>query len=124
MKCCDVKAGDLRTLVTIERRTATPDGVGGFTEAWAADPAGGAWAKVEAAGGIMGMAAAMSAGRVSPSNTYKITVRFRGDGNGAPYWSANDRVIVNGREYGIMSVVDPDGRRKFIQIIAQENRAT
>lgn len=36
LKCCDLTAGMLRTPVTIERLTRTPDGSGGFTEAWAA----------------------------------------------------------------------------------------
>ena len=35
MKCCDIHAGKLRSKVTIQRKTNTPDGAGGWTEVWA-----------------------------------------------------------------------------------------
>ena len=120
MRCCDISAGMLSSKITIERSTNTPDGEGGFTDTWAADPVGGVWAMVRAAGG----AERWQADRVTPTNRYRFTIRFRGDANGAPYYSARDRIIHNGREYGVESVVDVDDERRYLEITATENKAS
>jgi len=120
MSKCDISAGMLRSKVTIERNTTASDGEGGFTDAWAADPAGGVFAMVRAAGG----AERWQADRVTPTNRYRFTIRFRGDANGAPYYSARDRIIHNGREYGVESVVDVDDERRYLELSATENKAS
>jgi SPP1 family predicted phage head-tail adaptor len=122
VKCCDISSGDLSERVTIERNTPTADGEGGFTDTWAADPAGGVWAKVRAVGG----SERFFADRLQPGNRYRFVIRFRGQASnpGAPYYSADDRIVYNGREYGIESVVDVENRRRFLEIVAMENKAS
>lgn len=120
VKCCDITASDLRTLITIERRTATPDGSGGFTEVWAEDPAGGVWANMK---GITGIET-FFADRVKPGNKYRAIIRFRGDGSGAPYYTINDRVQYKGRTLGILSVMDMEDRQQYLRLDLLENKAT
>lgn len=120
VKCCDITAGMLRTLITIERRTKTPDGSGGFTESWAEDPAGGVWAMVKGSGG----SEFYNAMRMTPGNRYKAIIRFRGDGSGAPYYTISDRVQYKGRELGIESVMDMEDREQYLELRLVENKAT
>lgn len=100
MKCCTYTAGQLREVVSIEAKTRTPDGMGGFTEAWAAVSGAPTRAMITAAPGS-GRFGFM---RQVPGNTYKMVTR--GFANG----TAAQRVIWKGREYGVLGVVDPDGR--------------
>ena len=120
LKCCDITSGKLKTLISIERNTPASDGEGGFTDAWAADPVGGVWAMVKPVGG----SERWFAERVSPGNRYRFVIRFRDDGNGAPYYSAADRVVYNSRTYGIESVVDMEDEQRYIEIMAVENKAS
>lgn len=118
MKCCDISAGKLRSKITIERVTQTADGEGGFTDAWAADPSGGVWAMVKPVTGME----RFFADRVQPGNRVRFVVRFRGDSNGAPYYSASDRIVYKGRTYGIEGVTDIDDAGRFLEIMAAENK--
>lgn len=122
MKCCDITTGMLSERISIERNTPADDGEGGFTNSWAADPAGGVWAMVRAVGG----AERWFAERVTPGNRYRFVIRFRGSSRdaGAPYYSASDRIVYNGRTYGIESVVDVENTRRFLEIVAVENKAS
>lgn len=118
MRCCDISAGDLRQLITIERKTRTSDGAGGFTDSWTADPAGGVYAKVVEVGGqLVTGAEAYQAMRITPKTLLQIVIRFRDDGNGAPYYSSStDRVRFRGRTYGIEAVYDVDMRQQWLQL--------
>lgn len=118
--CCDITAGKLNALITIERNTPVADGEGGFTDAWAEDPPGGIWSMVKPGGG----AERWFAERVTPGNTFRFVIRFRGDGNGAPYYSAKDRIIYRGRTYGVESVVDIEDKQTYLELMATENKAS
>jgi SPP1 family predicted phage head-tail adaptor len=120
MRCCDMNSGKLKSLITIERNTPATDGEGGETDVWAADPAGGTWAMVTAGGG----GERFFADRLTPGNRFRFVIRFRDDGNGAPYYSAVDRIVHNSRTYGIESVVDMDDERRYLEISAVENKAS
>ncbi len=120
MKCCDITSGMLSALVALQRRTATPDGQGGYTEAWAADPVGGVWAMARAISG----SERWMADRVTPANRFRFIVRFRADGNGAPYYNIGDRVVYKGRTYGITAVTDVEDMHRYLEILAEENKAT
>lgn len=120
MKCCDITAGKMRSKITLERNTPASDGEGGFTDAWAADPVGGVYAMVKAMGG----SERWQAERITPGNRYRFVIRYRDDGSGGPYYSARDRVIHNGREYGIESVIDVEDERRYLEILAVENKAS
>ena len=121
MKCCDISAGMLREKIVIERNTPASDGEGGFTDAWAADPAGGVWAHIRASGGGLER---FFAERVTPGNRYKAIIRFRGDGNGAPYYTIADRVQYKGRELAIESVIDVDQQERYLELELLENKAS
>ena len=112
MKCCDITAGQLRTLITIERQTRTSDGVGGVTTAWAEDPAGGVYAKVETLSGTE----RWESQRMQPGTFTRAIIRFRGDANGAPYYVPTDRVFIRGLEYGILAVWDIEMRQRWLQL--------
>ncbi len=118
MKCCNIHAGMLRSKVTIQRKANTPDGAGGWLEVWAT------------AGQPFAMWKALSGGerwqamRVSPHNRVRLVIRFKDDGNGAPYYSGADRVKYKGRTYSIESVLDIEDRRKFLEIMVVEGKKT
>ena len=120
IKCCDITSGMLSERITIEVNTPAPDGEGGFTDSWAADPVGGVWAMVKPVSG----AERFFAERLTPGNRFRFVVRFRGDGNGAPYYSAKDRITYKGREYGIEAVVDIEAESRYLEIMAVENKAS
>lgn len=113
MKCCDIQAGDLNVPISIEKKTRTSDAMGGATETWAEDPQGTIWAKVQMLTGTE----RWEAMRVHPGNLLRITLRFRGDSNGAPYWSSTQhRVKIRGRTYGIMAIVDIEMAQRWISM--------
>ena len=120
IKCCDITAGKLSSKITIQRNTPAADGEGGFTDSWAADPSGGVWAMVKPMSG----SERWFANRVTPGNRFRFVIRFRDDGNGAPYYSGDDRIVYNGRTYGIEAVVDLEDEHRFIEIMAAENKAS
>ena len=120
MKCCDMHPGMLRTRITIERATRSSDGQGGFTTTWAEDPVGGVMASMRASA----MPQIIHGQRVSPRAAVRAVIRFRDDGNGAPYYTPSDRVMANGREYSIESVVDVEFTRQWIEMTLIEGRDT
>lgn len=120
VKCCDISAGKLRTKIYIERRTRTSDGMGGFTDSWTRDPIQGVFADVRALTGTE----RDEAGRVHTGNLMRAIIRYRGDALGAPYYSGNDRVIIRGREFGILSVMDIEFRQKYLQLSIFESKPT
>lgn len=123
MKCCDMHAGKLRYLIFIERRTQVPDGVGGFTEVWKRDPFSGVYASFDdERNRILGMKPVV-AGRLQPMRDAVATIRFRGDSNGAPYYSAaTDRVYFRGRYYDVTAAFDPDFQQRWIQLDLVEGK--
>lgn len=105
-----MQAGNLDQRVTLQRRTRTPDGMGGFTEAWA--DLATVWAQVLPLRG----SEKWEAMRVSPDDRMKIRIRWRGDANGQPYYTSADRLVWRGRTYNIESVLPWGGRQAYIEI--------
>lgn len=98
VKCSKYGAGDLRQVVLIEAKTRTPNGSGGFDVAWAAVSGAPTRAKITAAPG----SERWGYMRQVPGNTFAMVTRhFAGA-------SAGQRVTCEGREYGVLGVVDPD----------------
>jgi SPP1 family predicted phage head-tail adaptor len=118
MGCTGIEIGDLRRKIVIERRVTTPDGMGGNTSTWSADPADGVWAALRNLTGTE----RWEAHRVMPGNLIRVYVRWRDDGNGNPYYTTEDRIIHQGRTYTIIAVFDVEFRREFIQIDMQEGK--
>ena len=115
MKCCDINAGQLTALITIERKTRVSDGMGGSDSTWASDPAGGVWAKWKVTEGArLFTAEGPVGGGLGVENRITVTMHFRGDVYGAPYYSAKDRVVYRNRTYSITSVVDAEDRQEWL----------
>lgn len=112
-------AGKLDQRITIERVTRSPDGVGGFTEAWAAIDT--VWASVRAVGG----SETWQTMRETGAAQFQAIIRWQGDDNGQPKYTNLDRVLWRGRTYGI-SVVLPYGkdRQHWLQIALTEGEAS
>mgnify|MGYP002631269997 CR=1 FL=1 len=124
MSCCKMHAGMLTQLITIERKTATADGYGGFTEAWVADPTGGVWASMAQDNARSLGQKPMMAQRETPLRDASATIRFRADANGASYYSATkDRVVLRGRYYNIVAAFDPDFSQRWLQLDLVEGEA-
>lgn len=96
-------ACDLRTLLTVERVSATPDGRGGRTRVWSTHET--VWASVAEGGGGEGTYAG---GRRSTAD-YAATIRYTDI-------TAKDRVIYEGGVYNIAFVVDIKMRRQWLKI--------
>lgn len=116
MKCCKYTASDLRAKITIESKSQASDGMGGWTETWATgDVVYAKWAPMR--GGERWQAM-----RVGSSVSVKAVIRFRGDANGAPYYSAEDRVTYQGRTYAIKYVMDVDGAGEWLELLLEEGQ--
>jgi len=110
-ECCSMHAGLLTVPIRIEKRTDTADGMGGYTIAWSGDPAGVVYARVQNLTG----SERWEAMRTMSSNLIRATIRFRGNANGAPYWSAGEhRVLIRGRYYNIIAIQDKDFESKWL----------
>ncbi len=112
--CGKYSAGDLNSRITIQRKTTTPDGMGGVTKSWATDAT--VWAKWDASG----RGETWRAQRINPNVSVKAVIRFRGDAYGAPYYTVADRVMYRNREWAIVSVVDPDDRQEWLELMLAE----
>jgi SPP1 family predicted phage head-tail adaptor len=125
MKCCDIHSGKLRSLIVIERKTKVADGIGGFTETWAADPAEGVWAEWT---GYKGTAQFNSeelrSGRQTPINRFRVVIRHRGDAYGAPYYTEADRVVYRNRTYNIEAIIDVEDREQWLEMTVIDGRAS
>lgn len=112
-KCCDITAGQLRHLVTIEKRVRTADGQGGYTETWTADPVGGVRVGMQFLTGTE----RWEAHRNHPGNLIRLTMRFKADVNGTPYWQpGTHRVIFRTHIYDITAVSDIEWMQKWIKM--------
>lgn len=112
-KCCDVLLGDLNKKITLTVLTRTPDGSGGYTEGWTADPAGGVWARVRGKTG----GEAWDSMRVSPQNRFTAVIHYRDDGSGSPYYqSGKTRAEFGGRFYNIISAIDIEQESRYIEL--------
>lgn len=98
-----MNAGKLDQRVTVERRTQAQDAYGQPLNTWA--PLASVWAAVEPLVGREYMAAM----QVQATVTTRIRLRYR------PGITAADRVIHEGRAYGIESVIDVrSGNRELV----------
>lgn len=112
--CAKYSATDLKARIKIERKQSTADGQGGYDVAW--EQIGFPWAKWMPMSG----SEQFQAMRVGSEVRGKAIIRFKGDGNGAPYYSAADRVTYLGRTYAITSVVDLDNAHRFLELMLTE----
>jgi head-tail adaptor len=103
--CAKYPAGAFREIVAIEGKTRVADGMGGFTAIWATVAGAPTRAMITAAPG----SERWGFMRQVPGNTYKMVTRaFTGA-------TAAQRVMWKGKEYGVLGVVDPDGRGDWLE---------
>jgi len=107
VSCCNPKytSRNLREFVSIQGLTRTADGMGGFTDAWAAVSGAPTRSMIEAAPG----SERWGFMRQVPGNGYRMVTRFFSSATAA------QRVIWRGKEYGVLGVVDPDGRQDWLE---------
>ena len=103
--CAKYSAGQLRQVIAIEAKTRVPDGMGGFTEAWAAVSGAPTRAMITAAPGSERFAAM----RQMPGNSLKMVTRYFATATAA------QRVSWRSKEYAVLGVVDPDGMGDWLE---------
>lgn len=104
----DIRIGDLRQRLTIERAVRIGDGGGGAAETWNA--LADVWARVRPIGGDERSEADALAGRV----THEVVMRYRDD------LGPRDRLRSGARVFDIRAVFDLDERRRFLRCFAEE----
>ncbi len=117
MKCGEITSKHLKTRIAIRRRTLVAGSFGAYTETTTDH---NVWAWVRAVSGTE----RIFAERVTPGERYRVVVRFRGDANGNPFWTIDDRVIIRTKEWAIESVIDMDDEGRWIEMRCVENRST
>ncbi len=112
-----MQSGRMDQRVTLQRVTRTQDNIGGTVETWA--DIATVWARIVPMAGMEGP----DAQRVNPQTRFRATIWWKGDPNGSPYYTAADRLVWRGREYGIESVV-PIGRNERMELRLIEGAVT
>lgn len=100
-------AGDLRHQVTLEQRNQMPNDAGGITETFA--PVALVWAKVEAVRGAVYAAGV----QVADGPTHRIIIRYRA-------MTDFDHLSDGARRWRMRDARDPDGKRRWVEINAEE----
>jgi SPP1 family predicted phage head-tail adaptor len=102
-----LQSGQLRHTITIRREQDVADGKGGYNRTWV-DIAPNIRAEVVSENGREAFAGHVLQG----INNYLITIRYISG------IKPSDQIKWSGEELNILSAVDPDGRRKRIEIRA------
>lgn len=101
--------GRLSQRLVLERPVAVGDGAGGRVETFAA--LGEVWAEIVPAGA----GEREIAGRLDGVASHRIAIRYRGDVRGGMRF-----VTADGRVFRILATFDPDGRRRRLVCVAEE----
>jgi SPP1 family predicted phage head-tail adaptor len=103
-----VRAGRLRHRLTLQAPVDTSDGAGGFQRAWSTTAT--LWGAIEPGDAAEGVVAdALTALR-----RHTITIRWR---TGI---AAGQRLAKGARLFEIIAVVDPDERRRWLELLVEE----
>lgn len=112
VKCCDYNSGMLRHEISIERRTNTADGSGGYTTTWSENIA--TYAHIKHKSGME----RNKDGRIQAVKTTQITVRYIDD------IVPTDRVKFKGRLFQIRAIIDVEERNDWMILECEEGPAT
>ena len=104
----DVTIGDLRDLVALQARTATPDGSDDYTESYST--VASVWAKVEEVSG----GRVIDGAQVEQRVTHELTIRHRTDVT-AWRWI----LLSDGRRLRVQTT-SSDPHRRWLTILAEE----
>ncbi len=102
-----ISARDLRHSIVVERSTSVQNPKGGYNTAWA--PIASVWAAIKGLDGRESVMAQVLEG----ISFYRLTIRWCDD------LRQSDQIILDdGKRLNIRSIMDPDGRRRWLQILA------
>lgn len=108
MRDPQIRIGDLRERVTIERVTLVDDGGGGVDETWV--EVATVWGKVRPLSGDE----RVEADAISGALTHEIHMRWRSD------VGPDMRLRVGTRLFDLRVVMDPDNRQRFLRCFGEE----
>ena len=108
---CEIPIGKLRSLVTLQHRTKTTDGSGGWTNTYTEYAK--VWAQVKPLSGRE----TLTSLQLENPITHRIYLRYRDD------IIASDRIVHRSRNFNIRSILDRDELKRYIEISAEENVA-
>lgn len=113
-----MQAGDLRNKIAFYRRIIIDDGYGNKTGGYPDKPTFILSGNVRPRLG----GEAVLAGRLAGRNTVNITVRMSDAARSITSdWKATD--LRSGTEYNIRSIIDPDGKRQWVELLCDEGVA-
>jgi SPP1 family predicted phage head-tail adaptor len=109
------RIGPMRERVRIEREVRSADAGGGAIVTWTPlDHAPTAWARIEPLSGRE----LVQAMRLQARLTHKVTMRWRGDVTAAM------RLVWGERVFNIRARLNPDERRRYLELLCEEGVAT
>lgn len=108
-----MKISDLRSRITIQQKTRTPDGIGGATVSWT--DLDTVWARVES----MATRERYYADKLAPNTSHQITIRYRTD------ITAQMRVMYDGRMFSVVGdpIVKDEQKKKYLVLYCVEGDA-
>lgn len=111
MKCCDLYPGMLNKRIIIQRKTLTPDSLGGFTEVWSqiANP----WAHIKPMSGRE----LIHADKIDATAVSRFIIRYN------PNLLESDRVLYRGTYYNIRSLINVDEKDEYTEVTAERGVA-
>lgn len=101
--------GRLRHRATVEQPVAVPDGGGGSATVW--EMVATVWVAIDA----LSAAERDAAGRLDGIASHRVVMRFRDDIRGGM------RLTRGSRRFRLLASHDPDGRRRFLILTAEED---
>jgi len=107
VKCCDIKAADLRHRVSLQRKQNNSDGVGGSTITWVeyATP----WCKITPKTG----GEKLYLGRLDAQGLSSVVMRYRAD------IVASDKLVFKGQDFQIRSIINVEERNKYTELLIE-----
>lgn len=114
-----IRAGQLRSLVKIQTLTETPDSAGAIESTYADVRGGTVWAQVTPFGS--GAGEVVTAEALRTTSLFHVTMRYRTD------VTERSRLVQINPEVAdpvlnILSVTDPDGRRRRLELVCESGR--
>ena len=112
MNCCDLTAGKLREPLTIQRKLAVSDGMGGQAISWVT--LGSIRGDVRPLSGRE----AVQAMQLQASLTHRIYIRYRADLTPA------DRLVMRGQPLQIRAIVNMEMKNRWLELACDSGVAT
>jgi len=112
VKCCDITAGMLREPITIQRKMAASDGMGGQAIQWVSLSTTRAYVKP------LSGREALQAMQLQASVTHRIMIRYRSD------LTTADRILMRGKPLQIRAIINVEMRNRWLELSCDEGVAT